>query len=209
MDADSFVAWDRVLSVRGATTARAPRPGCINPRGRCLGHKKSGGLEHRRANATPASRSPDEEGWRSNVVLEKVPSTVCLPCSCTPRADNHEALMFEFRPIRQDADSSSVVKLAIKAGVAICLCIVASEWLANAAQRGDLPRVALVWPESEPWRGVKARPSPPATGSVTVYRNIGVDGVTTSTIPRTYNKSPAVISPCGDESPLGVKDLQP
>jgi hypothetical protein len=116
--------------------------------------------------------------------------------------------MFEFRPIRQDADSSSVAKLAIKAGVAICVCIVGSEWLANAAQRGDLPRVALVWPESEPWRGVKARPSPPATGSVTVYRNIGVDGVTTSTIPRTY-KSPAVISPCGDESPLGVKDLQP
>jgi len=44
-------------------------------------------------------------------------------------------------------------ELAIKAGVAIFLCILASEWLANAAQRGDLPRVALVWPESEPWRG--------------------------------------------------------
>ncbi len=113
--------------------------------------------------------------------------------------------MFEFRPIRQDADSSSVAKLAIKAGVAICLCIVASEWLANAAQRGDLPRIALVWPESEPWRGVKAKPSPQAPGSVTVYRNIGVDGVTTSTIPRTY-KSPAVIVPCGEESPLAVKD---
>jgi hypothetical protein len=66
----------------------------------------------------------------------------------------------------------------------------------------------LVWPESEPWRGVKARPSPQATGSVTVYRNIGVDGVTTSTIPRTYT-NPAVISPCGEESPLRVKDLQP
>ncbi len=116
--------------------------------------------------------------------------------------------MFEFRPMRQDADSSNVAKLAIKAGVAICLCIVASEWLANAAQRGELPRVALVWPESEQWRGVKAKPSPQTTGSATVYRNIGVDGVTTSTIPTTY-KSPAVISPCGDENPLGVKDLQP
>ena len=194
----------------GRRSRGAPRaPGRVNPRGRCLSHKKTGGPERRRANATPASRSPGEAGRRPNVALEKVPSTVCLPCSCTPRADNHEAPMFEFRPIRQDADSSSVVKLAIKAGVAIFLCIVASEWLANAAQRGDLPRVALVWPESEPWRGVKARPSPPATGSVTVYRNIGVDGVTTSTIPRTYNASPAVISPCGDESPLGVKDLQP
>ena len=117
--------------------------------------------------------------------------------------------MFEFKPLRQDADSSNVAKLAIKSGVALCLCLVASERLANAAQKGELPRVALVWPESEPWRGVKARPSAPASGSVTVYRNIGVDGVTTSTIPRTYNASPAVISPCGDESPLGVKDLQP
>ena len=116
--------------------------------------------------------------------------------------------MFESRPRRQDADSSSVAKLAIKAGAAICLCIVASEWLANAAQRGDLPRIALVWPESEPWRGVKAKPSPQAPGSVTVYRNIGVDGVTTSTIPRTY-KSSTVISPCGDENPLAVKELQP
>lgn len=115
--------------------------------------------------------------------------------------------MFEFRPIRQDADSSNVAKLAIKAGVAICLCILASEWLANAAQRGVLPRVALVWPESEPWRAIKARPSQ-ATGSVTVYRNIGVDGVTTSSIPRTY-KNPEAISPCGEESPSGVKDIQP
>ena len=39
-----------------------------------------------------------------------------------------------------------VAKLAIKAGVAICLCIVASEWLANTAQKGGLPKVALVWP---------------------------------------------------------------
>jgi hypothetical protein len=116
--------------------------------------------------------------------------------------------MFEFRPIRQDADGSNVAKLAIKAGVAICLCIVASEWLANAAQRGELPRVALVWPESEPWRGLKAGPSAQATGSVTVYRNIGVDGVTTSTIPRTV-RSTAVISPCGEESPIGAKYLQP
>lgn len=115
--------------------------------------------------------------------------------------------MFEFRPMRQDADSSNVAKLAIKAGVAICLCIVVSEWLANAAQRGELPRVALVWPESEPWRGVKARPLLQATGDATVYRNLGVDGVTTSTIPRTF-KSPAAISPCGDESPLGGKAPQ-
>jgi hypothetical protein len=116
--------------------------------------------------------------------------------------------MFEFRPLRQNADSSNVAKLAIKAGVAICLCIVASEWLANAAQRGELPRVALVWPESEPWRAVKATPSPQGTHSVTVYRNFGVDGVTTSSIPRIL-KSPAAISPCGEESSLGVKDLQP
>jgi hypothetical protein len=143
-----------------------------------------------------------------NMAAEKVPSTVCLRCSCTPSAYNYGAPMFEFRPMRQDVDSSNVAKLAIKAGVAICLCMVASEWLANAAQRGDLPRVALVWPESEPWRGVKARLSPQAAGSATVYRNIGVDGVTTSTIPTIY-KRPAVISPCGDGSPLGVKDLPP
>ncbi len=116
--------------------------------------------------------------------------------------------MFEFRPIRQNADSSNVAKLAIKAGVAICLCIVASEWLASAAQKGGLPRIALVWPESESWRRAKTAPSPQGTGSVTVYRNVGVDGVTTSTIPRTY-RSPAVISPCGEESRLGTKDVQP
>jgi len=116
--------------------------------------------------------------------------------------------MFEFRPIRQDADGSNVAKLAIKAGGAICLCIVASEWLANAAQRGELPRIELVWPESEPWRGVKAMPSPQGTHGVTVYRNIRVDGVTTSTIPRTY-RGAAVISPCGEESRSGVGDVQP
>jgi hypothetical protein len=123
-----------------------------------------------------------------------------------PRADNREEPMFEFKPLRQDADSSNVAKLAIKAGVALCLCIVASEWLANAAQKGELPRVALVWPESEPWRRVKTTRSPQETGSVTVYRNLGVDGVTTSTIPRTY-KNPAVISPCGEEGRLGAKEL--
>lgn len=134
------------------------------------------------------------EGWR-----EKGPSIVCLPCSCIPGAINREAPMFEFRPIRQNTDGSNVAKLAIKGGVAICLCIVASEWLASAAQKGGLPRVQLVWPESEPWREVKTAPSLQATSSVTVYRNIGLDGVTTSTIPRTYRRPP-VISPCGDES---------
>jgi hypothetical protein len=114
--------------------------------------------------------------------------------------------MFEFRPIREETDNSNVAKLAIKAGVAICLCIIASEWLANAAQRGELPRVALIWPESEPWRRFKATPSPQGTQGVTVYRNIGVDGVTTSSIPRTF-KSPGVISPCGEESRLAGKDL--
>ncbi len=165
----------RPLARRGRL---APRP--------TFGPRKSARPERR---ASTPYRSPREAERWPNTVVEKVPSTVCLPCSCTSSADNHEAPMFEFRPIRQDADSSNVAKLAIKAGVAICLCIVVSEWLANAAQRGELPRVALVWPESEPWRGVKARPSPQATGSVTVYRNIGVDGVTTSTIPRTYTES--------------------
>lgn len=104
--------------------------------------------------------------------------------------------MFDFRPLRREAESSFVLKLAIKAGATICFCVIASEWLGTAAQNGELPKITLVWPESESARTNKSTPPPEAGAGVTLYRNIGIDGVTTSTIPRTF-RTPATLSPCG------------
>jgi hypothetical protein len=106
--------------------------------------------------------------------------------------------MFELRRFRPDAGVSIVEKLARKAGLAVVLCVFAAEGLAILAQRGELPRVTLVWPESDAQRLAKTAPFPLPNAGVTTYRNIGIDGVTTSTIPRTF-KSPSVLSPCGEE----------
>jgi len=105
--------------------------------------------------------------------------------------------MFEFRRFRRDEGVSIVEKIARKAGLAALLCIVAAEGLAAITRNGELPRLTLVWSESDAQRLAKAAPSPQSSRSVTTYRNIGIDGVTTSTIPRTF-KDRGAFSPCGE-----------
>jgi hypothetical protein len=107
--------------------------------------------------------------------------------------------MFEFRRFRRDAGDSIFEKLAIKAAFATLLCIIAAEGLATAAQKGELPRVTLVWPEADAERLAKTAPAAQTTASVTIYRNIGIDGITTSTVPRIFKRPPA-LSPCDEES---------
>ncbi len=64
------------------------------------------------------------------------------------------------------------------------------------AQKGELPRIAFIWPTADEPRTVKVTPT---NEKATIYRNIGIDGVTTSTISQ-IPKSRVAITPCGDES---------
>jgi hypothetical protein len=100
-----------------------------------------------------------------------------------------------FRPARRDpgAQIRKLVKTAIAAGL---FSLVAADVLANLVQRGVLPRVTLAWSDAEMRRLAKGVPT--AQRSATVYRDMGVDGVVTSTIPRAPGGANP-LAPCGDE----------
>ncbi len=109
--------------------------------------------------------------------------------------------MFGFKEIRRQTAGSAIEKFAMSAGVAALCAVIAAEGFAALARRGELPKVTLVWPDSEERRLAKAAPSAsaPPGETVTIYRNIDIDGVITSTIPRINVKSANPIEPCGDE----------
>ena len=82
--ADSFVSLDRFLTWEGARAARARRLASIHA-ANAWTTKTSDGLERPRARRFDGVSI----AWRGgalgpNTVVEKGPSTVCLPCSCTP-----------------------------------------------------------------------------------------------------------------------------
>jgi len=75
--------------------------------------------------------------------------------------------------------------------------VIAAQILATATAQGQLPHLAVVWPQA-------AARSKSATLVSTTIRSVGVDGVTTSTI--TTSKPPRVqaqaLSPCGEADAL-------
>ncbi len=108
--------------------------------------------------------------------------------------------MFESKQFRRDARGSAIASLAKTAAAASLLGLVAAECLAALAQRGGLPRITLVWPDAEMQRLAKSAPPAQAGGGFTVYRDIGVDGMTTSAIPRIVNGA-GPLTPCGQPDP--------
>lgn len=66
--------------------------------------------------------------------------------------------------------------------------------LSRMAEKGELPSIALVYPEQSLKRLAKSAPAPQPGQSMTIVRSIGVDGTTTATIP-SPNKA---ASPCGE-----------
>ncbi len=94
--------------------------------------------------------------------------------------------------------------LSARAVLGFCLitlvAVFAADGLASLVGRGALPRVTVQWPDSEEARLAQGRPNAKPGRAVTVYRSIGVDMETTSTIP---TKSDGVgyvkLAPCGEK----------
>lgn len=108
--------------------------------------------------------------------------------------------MREFKEFLRQTSGSAIERLAATAGVAALCAVGAAEVLAALGQRGDLPKVTLVWPDSDELRLARAAPSPQPDAQFTIYRTVGVDGVTTSSIPGTKVESRPVIEPCGEQN---------
>jgi hypothetical protein len=82
---------------------------------------------------------------------------------------------------------------------AVCIvltAVVGARVLSGMAAKGELPSIALVYPEHSLQRLAKSAPAPtPQLGqSMTIVRSVGVDGATTATIP-SANKA---ASPCAE-----------
>ena len=107
--------------------------------------------------------------------------------------------MFEFKRFQRDSRGSAIENVALKAGVAVVLGVFVAEGLATMAQKGELPKITLEWPDSKMQQLARSAPPAQLPASGTIYRNIGIDGVTTSSIPRVY-QGPGVVSPCGEDN---------
>ncbi|HXY57721.1 MAG TPA: hypothetical protein VEH76_03990 [Methylocystis sp.] len=105
--------------------------------------------------------------------------------------------MIELQRSKQAPAAFGLVGVAKMAGAVAFLGVVAAQVLATAAERGQLPHLAVVWPQD-------AARGKSATLVSTTIRSVGVDGVTTSTI--TTSKPPRVqaqaLSPCGEADAL-------
>jgi hypothetical protein len=99
----------------------------------------------------------------------------------------------------QNFSVSGLVKVIAAATI---IAIFAADALATLAKRGGLPHVSLEWPN--PADKTKARNRPEV---VTTYRAVGIDGVTTSAIPKVkpadagLRRDAAVLSPCSEIEP--------
>lgn len=84
--------------------------------------------------------------------------------------------------------------------VAVCLCsVLGAKILSNMFLQGDMPAVAQSEADAAMRRLARAAPSAQAPQTVTIVRSVGVDGVTTATIPHQPTPAPAAtLSPCGD-----------
>ncbi len=94
-------------------------------------------------------------------------------------------------------DGSTGVGFGNYAFAAVCIAlaaVVGARILSGMAAKGELPSIALVYPEQSLKRLVKSAPSPQPGQSMTIVRSVGVDGTTTATIP-SANKPAA---PCGE-----------
>jgi hypothetical protein len=108
--------------------------------------------------------------------------------------------MCAFKKFLRQISGSAMDRFAVTAGGAALCAVIAAEVLASLGQRGDLPKVTLVWPDAEEQRLARAAPSPQPGAGRAVYRAVGVDGVTTASIPRTNPGSLRVIEPCGEQN---------
>ncbi len=97
--------------------------------------------------------------------------------------------------------SASVWSLAALSAAA-CLCsVLGAKTLSNMFEQGDPPVLAFSrgGADAAMRRLAKSAPQAEAPQSVTIVRSLGVDGVTTATIPHKPGMTPALtLTPCGD-----------
>ncbi len=97
--------------------------------------------------------------------------------------------------------SASVWSLAALSAAA-CLCsVLGAKTLSNMFEQGDPPVLAFSrgGADAAMRRLAASAPQPEAPQSVTIVRSLGVDGVTTATIPHKPSTTPApTLTPCGD-----------
>jgi hypothetical protein len=91
--------------------------------------------------------------------------------------------MRNLRNFSRDAAGSAAIRFAKTAAALTFAGVLAAQGLDVAAQRRGLPKIAVVWPEAAPQRSVKSGDAL-QPGGVTIYRSVGLDGETTTTIPR-------------------------
>lgn len=91
--------------------------------------------------------------------------------------------------------STGFSNISIVAIGLVMAAVVTARVLSGMVAKGELPSIALVYPEQRLKQLAKSAPAPTlrAGQAVTVFRSIGVDGATTATIP-----SANQAAPCGE-----------
>jgi hypothetical protein len=108
--------------------------------------------------------------------------------------------MADFDYNRRDSGARPRLGLWTLAGVAGIVAVggvVGANVLSRLLERGEIPVIAFIHPDQGMKRLANSAPSPQAPQTVTIVRSVGVDGVTTATIPH----PPAggqPLSPCGE-----------
>lgn len=95
-------------------------------------------------------------------------------------------------PVRHGAGVWSLAALSIAA----CLCsVLGAKILARMVVQGDAPALLFSSADRSMRNLAKTAPGGQAPQTVTIVRSVGVDGMTTATIP---HSSTVQISPCGE-----------
>ena len=108
--------------------------------------------------------------------------------------------MIDFEDNTPEAGGRSSGRLEAIATFAVAvalLAVVGANVLSKMLENGDLPVIAFLHPEQGLQRLAKAAPRAPAPQTVTIVRSVGVDGITTATIPHSPANATA-LTPCGE-----------
>jgi hypothetical protein len=107
-------------------------------------------------------------------------------------------MMIDLKHSEQAAPAFGLGGVVKIVGVAAIVAVVAAHALATATDRGLLPHVSVVWPQT-------ATRSKTTTQVSMIIRSIGVDGMPTSTITTTKPQpmQAQALSPCGEVDASG------